>query len=454
MRARLILALSLLPSGALAQDTQQAAAAVHDPSQTGAMTSGRSQLTLTSSQDDTNVRAEIGLPFGNWTTALRVQAPVRKGAERHDLATLSDLTNGTVGSLHVTYLGFGRSYDPDAIRTVCDTYNRTVATPPPTPIEIPQGNCTMHTLDELFARWKTPGAEIMRQEYIAAKRRALHTTCDAYNKTGQYAPILPLATACTDYQTILAAMKAADAAHPECATAEPAAECWQTKLSTALKKELTAVCERLNSDPSAWGQFVPSGERACRFLNLAAQGPDWRERALSATHFSPWYVGAQASVKTDTFKYAPAPQRADTKATRHSTSFGVELGKLVVSTNTFLGLTASLEHSYKGDDSVQLCQPLEGGPSLTCRNVALNAPTDETAQLLVAELRQFLGSHVAINPRIARDFHEKVNAGEILLYMFEDPTKGLNGGIDITWKDNSNTAITLFIGRTFELFSH
>jgi hypothetical protein len=71
-----------------------------------------------------------------------------------------------------------------------------------------------------------------------------------------------------------------------------------------------------------------------------------------------------------------------------------------------------------------------------------------TSNIAQLEVRQYYaGGQLAINPRISRDFKQKVTGVEIPLYFLKDGKGNLNGGISPGWRSDTKAVTVLaFVG--------
>jgi hypothetical protein len=482
MKMRALLLACLIAAPVAAQDTTVATKPANDPSQSGALAQSGGQVTLSSTSDATDVRAEVGIerpdPKGRGTllTSLRLQAPIQKGSDNTKFATLSGLTDGTVASFRVTKVSYGRRFDPNLIQSVCDAQNATIARPP----LFPSPSCTAAGVRALLDVWKPGASEKENPEKKArvirrfeeAVQRGANATCTAYSQSGgaylgrdqnHRAVILtgdamknqivaiPQATCApgtlNDGSTGDADQQVREllALVSDCATD---ATCWTKKLDENVDKEVKAFCQTVNSDPTSWGYLADCDTDA---LLALPNGKALARAANRAAHLAPMYYGFHADYKPDTFKFTDATTLEEHTERHDGFGVGATLGRLFLDPEWYVGATVGVERSFAaGAKPTQICQPLTG-TATKCTTVVLKAPTEENHHLVQFEGRHYVSDRIAIMPRVTHDFHENHSSVELITFLFTDPKNGLNGGVDLGYA-KGQPVLSVFVGTAFKLF--
>lgn len=506
MRTIRTLVLLVFSTSALAQEAGQAVAqrAVAEPSLTGPFAS-LGQLTLRSTEDGTDVRAEIGLELpgtadskADWLLSIGAAASIDK-KDRVDLATESGLTSGTTADFRVTRIHYGRNYDPREILTTCRAYNDTLQRI--APIDIVGKACDDDTI-----RGRIQGLRdvIVREQVYAAYKDALQAaaieTCQAYNAAGAGHINDPVRDCIADLRDEEEEQKQLQAgtvppltftnAHNQLAnaTSKPAevegcddlqpAPCWQMVFNKSLVKARNGFCEHLNSNTTDLGLIdIRGGEcNTDRLLELdeeyarrvrEARGdskllPPTRKSnslysdALRAIKLAPSYFGLKASVDSQRFTWAEGSildESEFSKETKQGLAISLAYGRLHVAHDAYFGLTGTVKRSYEGAKPVQICETPEGSNQATCRTVARSGPSHADEEVLTLEARKFVLENIAINPRANYGFHDEVFSLELLVYLFRSDAKGLNGGVHLTHRDDADgMTFAVFIGAPFRLF--
>lgn len=150
----------------------------------------------------------------------------------------------------------------------------------------------------------------------------------------------------------------------------------------------------------------------------------------------------------DAETFAPAEPQTHT-----STSLLVGVGWLTRS-NWVLGANYRHETAYSAASAPTLvCRP-GPGDARRCDEAFVGAPSGKTSEIYQVEVRRFLSSSVAINPRVTRNVSQKVSAFDLPIYFLSSDGGGLTGGVNIGWRsDRPDAAITVFVGQTLRLFT-
>jgi hypothetical protein len=414
-----------------------AGSVIADPSLTTTAAQPHSQLSLVSSNEgDTLVKAEIGYKHAvlkaDWNYGLRVQGPVNKGGGETKLASLSGLGTGSTAGIHITRVGYGKNFNPDVVATFCDEYDRNNLTAPPR-INV-ETECTETGIQAKIDRWA--GSEkqkkVVQEEFEAAVRTAAVAVCEAYNKSG--AGPLILCDKTTEIRTSLAA-----------------AAGWPQKLEAKLNEDLPDFCARLNTETSLWGLL--GGLDGCdtddvaRVSKTLAADLDRRIK-LQLTMFS-----FGVDIQNQAFKFASGASLDETKETHQNLGVATSFGRYFVGPEWYVSVGAAIERVFQGGTPQQICGPIADTNLTTCKTIARTAPTHEDNEIVTLEARHFITKNIAIQPRLSHDFADDVSAAELIFYFFEHDKKGLNGGVNLGYRDDEDDpTLTVFIGGSFDLF--
>jgi hypothetical protein len=392
----------------------RAEAATVDPSLTSDVTSGKPQVTLLSDSNNTIASGEIGVNWSDVTRLiLRMEAPLQKGAEETSFADLDGLRGGTTASFGLTRY-FLRVGNIDNIQGVCVDYNRHVRRTV-VPIDILAGDCKLETLED-------------RDENLASAARqgigsALAAVCAEYNGMG-----LKRLRSCSLEEL------------------HTAGDPWGKKADEATKKALDAACKSYNAVADEIS--IDAGD--CDYETLVAKGGSWGDAAIAAVGLKPTIIfSLKGSVQNSRFTFAEPPALKRETISRNSAALRVGLGALM-RPRVFGGASYRMQHQYEGANATQLCTPLPDTTSFTCSNIALKRPTSDNHHLLQGELRLFPADWLGLNPKYTHDFTSGVNGYQLLAYFLTSKAAGLNGGIDLGFRDDTNKmGLRVFIGATF-----
>lgn len=171
-------------------------------------------------------------------------------------------------------------------------------------------------------------------------------------------------------------------------------------------------------------------------------------------------ITLSAKAGTKAFKFAdPTNVASDSKERKESyeASLGWSrfLDNLVIFQNgALIGFRARYQESYKAADDVQICSPIEGTSSTTCRTTGSKAPTRLKPVILQAQLATLPIKNVGLALMVSRDIENDVTGVELPVYLVRDEKTGLlNGGIKLSWQsDTKDTSAILFIGMALGAF--
>jgi hypothetical protein len=182
--------------------------------------------------------------------------------------------------------------------------------------------------------------------------------------------------------------------------------------------------------------LTPSTRRA--FLNFLNLAHGIFVLALEGTYGAP-----------KTFDFLSGATFANEKEHHSASSIAVSAGWLPLQVGFFfVGLTFRYEQSYMSTVMRDICQPLGTQGTSQCQNLPIGPPQKMISNIAQLEVRQyFAGGQLAINPRISRDFKQKVTGIEIPVYFLKDGKGNLNGGISPGWRsDTRSVTVMAFVG--------
>ena len=426
---------------------------ISDPSLTSPVTGGQPQVTLTSSKDGSNLVGEVGLKFpGDWIWSLRLQAPVENGQEEVELANLEGLGGGAVATMGFTKVFF-QVANPEGILKVCDDFNRT--RPARTPINIPEGRCTLTQLQ----RSQNPEEPVLARRVT---RQASVDFCDEINKRGLQGRFL--------LQKDLDFVGNPPAGFEDCnafiqrkreeaAVRSPVSESARAlvaELDQKIQDSLQAACREHNETlPEGW--IDTSVSCALSDLEQRPGGRALREKALKEIGLSsPKFLSIKVSASNKNFKFAKdvtvdgVPTIEEAKESKDSYSGTASFG--VLNRGFYYGANAIFERLYKGAPVSQICRPIPNRPGDTCSNLALKGPQRADQDIYQVELRRFFSDHLGINAKVSYEAQEKVEGYQLLVYLLKSDDKGLNGGLDFGYRSDTNDfTVRAFIGMSLKI---
>jgi hypothetical protein len=321
--------------------------------------------TISSAAPDVKPGESKSSPFTTWS--VTAEAPVTKGKDTTDLATLDGLGNATTVEFKFNTFRTVRRYpDDDRTDAICDLLNKTV---------------------EEKARAVKELLEHANPENL----------CDA-----------PQPPASAGQQPA------------NCAAGKPKDEpvCDTANINKHLPEEVQREWRSLFWDDSKarllWGGSIKAGHET--FEMFAETTGATKEKKTE----SPWSIEGH---------------------------FGWLLPK-----TGLLTVGAIRESSFKAQDPVTRCSPIEDSDDLECVSSAPGDPTRKTSTKAFAEWRQRVAK-MAYSVRVSRDFKDKVTGVDVPFYMWANKDGKLTGGIRAGWRDDTDdVVIGVFVGTAFKIF--
>lgn len=114
----------------------------------------------------------------------------------------------------------------------------------------------------------------------------------------------------------------------------------------------------------------------------------------------------------------------------------------------FAALTYRYERSFTSSGAKDICLPLGSPGDSNCQNLPVGPPQRQISNIMQLEMRRYFdGGSFAVNPRLSRDFKQKVSGFELPFYFLKDGTGLLNGGLSAGWRsDTKSVTVTAFVG--------
>jgi hypothetical protein len=189
----------------------------------------------------------------------------------------------------------------------------------------------------------------------------------------------------------------------------------------------------------------------CSYLGFPA-GSEFRHRYASAIDWGiPLVLDARFRVGKKSFDYVELPDLVSSRVSHVNYSTSASFGVLT----RVVGLVAvhfRYENAFRAAGSSQICSPLESTSSLRCEDLVLGAPRRHVARVAQAEIRRFFGSRFGVNPRVGYEIRRSTTALELPIYFLRDREHGLNGGISLGWRsDTEQFGMSIFVGEALQL---
>jgi len=147
---------------------------------------------------------------------------------------------------------------------------------------------------------------------------------------------------------------------------------------------------------------------------------------------------------------APAEFQSDTKE-----GYGAALTYSSVRQRSVTSIGYQWERTYAGAETLQVCSPLADDGSLRCAEGALGGPQLKEQQIVFAEWRAILPSPlngIAMGPRVEYSPDESSWAFRLPIYLARNSAQQFTGGIALNWDQDTDGAVTVFVGKAFDLF--
>jgi len=182
----------------------------------------------------------------------------------------------------------------------------------------------------------------------------------------------------------------------------------------------------------------------CTRQDLTAEG----QRFFDAAAFpSTWVIGGSAKVGRKTFDFTLPTSFSDQSETHDGTSFSIT-GGLILNSSLFYYVGGSFRHetAFIGGDEQNICTPIEGSTSTFCRDIAVGAPVRREVNLMQLEMRNFIGSSVALAPRVTYETEKRVWSVEAPIYLRQGDGP-FSGGVNVGWDSRQHqVVVSLFVG--------
>jgi hypothetical protein len=282
----------------------------------------------------------------------------------------------------------------------------------------------------------------------AAEQEALTEICAEYNKTGANPPIFP--AACRDAARVKQTLP----------------DDLDEKLDKKIVELQSKVCDEFNAtQPASWG-FLTIGGSDCTLSSLETRGDEWAYDAIKETKFSPTIVSFSAAVDRQDFEFieigpqdpaVPLEDQLDDPTEQSKFGFAVTTaaGKLFYLKPVrplYFGGGLSFSRAFKGGAAKQVCRPSDTAGVTLCEEIVTAAPTEENRKTIHLEARYFPFKRLGLVPRLAYEFEQGIATSQLTAFFLTHETKGLNGGIDLAYRDDGKGFIArLFIGTSFSI---
>jgi hypothetical protein len=167
-----------------------------------------------------------------------------------------------------------------------------------------------------------------------------------------------------------------------------------------------------------------------------------------------FFVGANATVAPERFKFVDADDLAPAPSETH-TSWSVSgVGGVVFRTNTVAAVSYTREVAFSAGDPAQVCTPVGSAGALACTTRAVGAPGDDRTNRLSIEVKQFFGANFALAPKVNIDVSDQILGIEVPIYLIQDKKGGLTGGVTLGWRSDTKAfTASAFVGPVLTLIT-
>lgn len=166
-----------------------------------------------------------------------------------------------------------------------------------------------------------------------------------------------------------------------------------------------------------------------------------------------WTYSLIVSGSRNTFKWVDKAALTDQSIKKTARLTTAAIG-LLTRGSDFFSISYGKGTKQKPAKATQLCTPLTTAPTgtLTCRQAALDPPTDSDTNVVSLQARRFFSGRFAISPKISRDVKANTSQVDLPIYFLQNPKGGLVGGVNIRWMSEAKEiAATIFIGSALKL---
>jgi hypothetical protein len=175
---------------------------------------------------------------------------------------------------------------------------------------------------------------------------------------------------------------------------------------------------------------------------------------FDAKAFDPvWTLGGSAKVGRSTFDYADPVTFVDHSDTHDGSSFAITAGRFqtgpLAAALYYVGGSFRHESAFIGNDSENVCTPIDASTSTHCRDIAIGAPMRRSTNLLQLEARSFIGDNVGLAPRVTYETKQHEWSIDLPIYLRDlgNGAGAFNGGVSVGWDSKSHgVVVSLFVG--------
>ena len=416
-----------------------------DPTLTSPLQDQKPALVLLATEDGGKISGQAAWRINTkWDLGLQLEAPFDKNNPETNLADLDGLAGDTVGTLRLTR----ELYSPiqsasGSLSAVCDDYNNRLIGKAqksrPNWQPIPDGQCKAGAFTNRGGEWQ--------QREAQAARMAIQNLCEDYNKANPQAKLLDRLKPEKDPDKLLP---------PGYKGYCSASQFSPAMIAKATEKALGNVCESYNKPPEP--ELIEEAD--CRYLTLTKKakelggkaGRDLALRSLRAIPYKMTHFGISYSVSEPSFSFVDPETLEAGKASETNRSIG--LSWLRYAQGFRFGIGYKFRETYKAGQKVELCNPVEGTSSLTCTDVRLGGPKKSEQDIVSFDTRWQFHPSVAFNVRLLYDLEEDYFNPHLLVFFLPAKDGVLNGGLDLSFDEDSDFNARLFVGTKFDIFGN
>ena len=209
-------------------------------------------------------------------------------------------------------------------------------------------------------------------------------------------------------------------------------------------------------DPSALRNFCLKKANKTECDDTDFSGQDKADfLALGYADRNPWMLSFSAEVGRSEFGFKSLQDLESHKEQHNDWIVGFEIGQYHP-TRGFVAAGYDYKREWEAAGTKRrICTPLVGSvPQATeCIESVIGSPDRSESSAANIQWRKFFkGGHVAINPKLIRDFSNERTALSLPLYFFKDSDGGLAGGIRTVWRsDLKSPTVAIFVGTALAI---